>query len=77
MKFFKKPDEMEMSINFKAMRLAWVFENIVLIVWTIISCIKEKGSFPITLMIILAQNIIFFGSKLYMAHKMTDDKNEE
>ncbi|OPX89608.1 MAG: hypothetical protein A4E54_00907 [Pelotomaculum sp. PtaB.Bin117] len=42
----KKADEMEMTINFKSMRLS-------------------------------SQNIIFFGSKLYMTHKMVGNNNEE
>lgn len=80
MKFFRKADEMEMSINFKAMRLAWVFENTALLVWAVISRIKEDTDTSLILItIILTQNVIFFGSQSYMKRKMTKekDKNEE
>ena len=80
MKFLRKADEMEMSINFKAMRLAWVFENIALIVWAVISQIKGDGNALIPVTIIALQNAIFFGCQLYMTRKMTKgkkDKNEE
>lgn len=61
MKFFRRAVEMEMSINLKAMRLAYVFENAALLVWAVISQIK--GYTPIIqTTIILIQNIIFFGS---------------
>jgi hypothetical protein len=33
MKFFRKADEMEMSINLKAMRLAWYLKTIALLAW--------------------------------------------
>lgn len=76
MKFFRRADEMEMSISFKAMRLAWVFENAALLVWAVISQIK--GDSPlIQTMIILIQNVIFFGSRSYMQGKMAKGKNEE
>lgn len=76
MKVFGRADEMEMSINFKAMRLAWAFANIALLVWAVISQII--GDTPlIQIAIILIQNVIFFGSQLYMKRQMTKDKNEE
>jgi hypothetical protein len=79
MKFFRRADEMEMSINFKAMRLAYVFENAALLVWAVISQINGD-TFRIQISIVLIQNIIFFGSQLYMKRKMANekkDKNEE
>ena len=79
MKFFRRADEMEMSINYKAMRLAWVFENAALLVWAVISQINGDTS-RIQILIILFQNAIFYGSQLYMTRKMANekkDKNEE
>ncbi len=80
MKFFRKADEMEMSINLKAMRLAWVFETIALLAWAVISQIKEDGNALIPVTIIAVQNAVFFGSQSYMTRKMargSRDKNEE
>ncbi len=73
----KKPDEMEMSINFNSMRLSWVFVNIALIMWLAVDFIKS-GELPIIpFMIISFQNIIFFGSKLYMTRKMSSNIDEK
>lgn len=70
---FKKADEMEMFINFKSMRLSWVFVNIALIIWLVVTYIKSR-EFPFILFeIICLQNIIFFGSKRYMTRKMTSN----
>lgn len=77
MKKIKKADEMEMSINFKSMRLAWIFENIALIIWAVMSCIYKNENVFILIIIITAQNIIFFSSKLYMGKKITGDNNEK
>ena len=75
MKFLRRADELEMSISFKAMRLAWVFENTELLVWAVISQIK--GDSPlIQITIILIQNIIFFGSRSYIQRKMTKKKKD-
>ncbi|HHY70070.1 MAG TPA: hypothetical protein GX519_00040 [Thermoanaerobacterales bacterium] len=70
----KKADEMEMFINFKSMRLSWVFVNVSLIIWLAVTFIKS-GELPFILfMIISLQNIIFFGSKLYMARQMSGNE---
>ncbi|MDD2234732.1 MAG: hypothetical protein PHZ11_09355 [Desulfitobacteriaceae bacterium] len=70
----KKADEMEMVINFKAMRLSWVFVNIALFIWLAETIIKS-GELPFILFTIIGfQNLIFFGSKLYMTRKMSSNE---
>lgn len=70
----KKADEMEMFINFKSMRLSWTFMNVALIIWLAVTFIKS-GELPFILfMIICFQNIIFFGSKLYITRQMSNEK---
>lgn len=70
----QKADEMEMSINFKSMRLSWVFGNIALLIWLTVALIKS-GELPLALFSIISlQNVIFFGSKLYMTHKMSSNE---
>ena len=76
MKFLRRADELEMSISFKAMRLAWVFENTALLVWAVISQINGDTS-RIQILIILFQNAIFYGSQLYMRRKMAQEKKDE
>ncbi|MPW26815.1 hypothetical protein GC105_13590 [Alkalibaculum sp. M08DMB] len=68
---FKKADEMEISINFKSMRLSSTFVNIALIIWLAVDFINS-GKLPFILFsIVCIQNIIFFGSKLYMTNKLS------
>lgn len=72
--WLKKADEMEMFINFKSMRLSWVFVNVALIIWLAVTFIKS-GELPFILfMIISFQNIIFFGSKLYITRQISSNE---
>ncbi len=64
-----KADEMEMAINFKAMRLSWVFGLLSLITWMIVGYIKTQEILYIPLKILIFQNTIFFISKLLMTRK--------
>ena len=72
----KKADEMEMAINLKAARLAYVFVTISLVIWTIVD-FATTGEFPLPQLIIVAlQNVIFFGSKFLMTRRMVGDREE-
>ncbi len=72
----KKADEMEMAINLKAARLAYVFVTISLVIWMIVD-FATTGEFPLSQFIIVAlQNVIFFGSKFLMTRRMIG-KDEE
>ncbi|WP_041720691.1 hypothetical protein [Alkaliphilus metalliredigens] len=73
----KKPDEMEMSINFKSMRLSWSFVTISLVIWLVVDLIINGKLHLILSIIISIQNIILFGSKLFMTHKMSGDSDEK
>lgn len=76
MPFFKKADEMEMEINFKAMRLAWIVENLILVVWVVADALNGRG-LSIASLVISVQNLLFFGTKLYLGHKMSRGGDEE
>lgn len=78
MKVFKKADEMEMAINFKAMRLSWGVLVITLGVWEWIEVVRGNYRSPVILLVAL-QGCIFWFSKLFYTHKMTKDnsRNEE
>ena len=72
-----KADEMEMAINFKAMRLAWVFVMMALLAWCIIE-LAVYGETPfIPFIIICIQNIIFFSAKLIMTNKLAGKGSDE
>lgn len=75
-----KADEMEMAVNFKAMRLSWVFTLLALLTWCVIEFAIDGETPFIPLMIICFQNIIFFSAKLVMTKKLAgkgSDENEE
>lgn len=69
-----KPDEMEMYIAFQSMKFAYIFVVIALIVWLWID-FTRSGELPLVPFIIMSiQNLIFFGSKIYMTRKMSSFK---
>ncbi len=60
-----KADEMEMSINFKAMRLSFAFGLLFLAVWVIVDFIKYK-ELGIPFIFLITQNLAFIFSKLLL-----------
>lgn len=72
---FKKADEMEMSINMKAMKYAFLFSSLFLIVWINVELFKFGKFDPIALDLLFAQNFIFFGTKVILTRRM--EKNEK
>lgn len=74
---FIKADEMEIAINYKAMRLAYVFVTVSLVVWLFIEMINIQKLPLIQFGILSVHNIIFHGSKLYLTKKMTGGLDEE
>lgn len=73
----KKADELEMAINFKSMRLSWIFFSFALLGWVVYEYIKSGEFLIIPLSIDLLQTIIFFASKLIITHRMSGGGNEE
>lgn len=65
-----KADEMEMWINYKAMRLAYVFTAVFLLVWNIVALVQNAQISFLPFVLLLAQGIIFFGTKLFLSKKM-------
>jgi hypothetical protein len=73
----KKADEMEMAINFKSMRLSWVFVIVSLFIWLVAEYLINGRFNFIPFIIIVGQNVIFFGSKIYMTRKMAGNNDEK
>ena len=75
-----KADEMEMAINFKAMRYAWVFLVLSLTIWCIAFFIST-GEFPtIPFILDTVSGVIFWLVKLGLTNKKTksgQDDDEE
>lgn len=76
----KKADEMEMAINLKAARNAWVFLEIAIIVYCLITAVTTD-EFP-TIMFLFANvsGVIFWQTKLWETKRLTrmeTDDDEE
>ena len=74
---FKKADEMEMSVNFKAMRLSWTLVGLSLAIWVIVE-MAVHGELPFIPFILLCmQSIVFFGAKLILTKRIVGKNNDE
>ncbi len=71
-----KADEMEMAINFRAMRWAWGFLILSLAVW----CLSETvstGKIPVVpFLLTCGSNIIFWSVKIGLTNRMTKLEND-
>lgn len=67
---FHKADELESAITLKAIKWAWVYSTLFLLVWCVMELILS-GSFPgLQFLLLSTQNVIFFISHLYFRKKM-------
>lgn len=73
----KKADEMEMHINFKAMRLSWVVVALFLLIWNVVELINT-GDMPFLPFILMClQSTLFFTVKTVLSKKMTAVHSDE
>lgn len=68
-------DEMEMSINLKAIRISWVFTILFLLIWITYEWIKYSSFNWIAFIIMDSQMILYWGSQLILKWKL--GRNEE
>lgn len=66
-----KADEMEMSINFRAMRLAWLFSELALAAYCMAAALANGDLPSIPLIVLCISGVIFWLSKLIMAKQMS------
>lgn len=74
MKDFRKMDEMEMSINLKAIRLAWVYSVLFLLVWIGYDWIKMGLYNGIAFILMTSQLAIYWAIQLYLKWKLGKDE---
>lgn len=74
----KKADEMEMAINLKASRNAFVFMTIALAIYCLVYFLKT-GELPWVWLIFIVSGVIFWLTKLIETNRLTtpEDTNEE
>jgi hypothetical protein len=77
MKKWIKADEMEMSINFKAVRAAWIYSLLFLAIWNIVSVIRT-GSIEFEPSFLLSTSMfIMLTVKSVLTKKMSGDKDND
>ena len=72
-----KADEMEIAINYRAMRIAFVFSNIALLAYCIYEYVALKRLPTIPFVIVCVQQVLFFISKVFITSKMTKESDDE
>lgn len=71
-----KADEMEMSINMRATRLAWMFSELALALACIASVVREGKLSSVPFVILCVSIVIFCLSKLIMTKQMAVGGND-
>lgn len=74
MKGFKKMDEMEMSINLKAIRLAWVYSLLFLLGWIGYDWIKMGSFNAIAFILMSSEEAIYWAVQLFLKWKLGKDE---
>lgn len=77
---FRRADEMEMSIQLKAIRRAWLYSISFLCIWSIWEAVNT-GEAGLPLILLLSQNIVLISFVLYYRRKaggnLQGDDDEE
>jgi hypothetical protein len=74
MEGLRKMDEMEMSINLQAIRLAWVYSLLFLLIWIGYDWIKAGLFDGIAFILMTSQIIIYWTVQLFLKWKLGKDE---
>lgn len=76
-RIIRKADELEMAINMKAVKFAYLFVVCALFIYCVTSVIKT-GEAPATLLAILSgSGVIFWGVKLYETNRLAKQSDDD
>jgi hypothetical protein len=70
----RKMDEMEMAISLKAVKWAWLYTLVFLLVWTIYDYIKIGKFNSHAFILLISQNLIRMSIEKYLKWKMGKDE---
>ena len=73
----RKPDEMEMSVNFRAMRVSWVFSGAFLAVWISVEMALHGELLFIPFILLCLQTIAFYIVKLILTKRMVRANDDD
>ncbi|REG08554.1 hypothetical protein [Pelolinea submarina] len=74
MRLFRKMDEMELSINFKALRLAWLFGIIFLLVWVWMDWIIGRTFNSLGVILLVSQLIVYWAGQAFFKWQLGKDE---
>ncbi len=72
-----KADEMEMAINFKSIRVAYIFSIVTLLGYCIYSFAIQKELPFVPFIVLSGQLFLFYFSKIYLTRKMARGNKDE
>jgi hypothetical protein len=75
MKGFGKPDEMEKYVNLKAVRWAWLYSAVFLLIWIGYDWILLNSFNSTAFILLMSQLIIFWTLQIFLKWKL--GKNEK
>jgi hypothetical protein len=77
-KLVRKMDEMEMSINLKSVRIAWVYGLIFLLIWVISEYITTQNLPFLPFILMVSQSAIYWACQLIIGGRMAgkDEKQD-
>ncbi|MGI6607901.1 MAG: hypothetical protein ACOX1F_02820 [Erysipelotrichaceae bacterium] len=70
-------DELEMSINYKAIRASWVFSTIYLVIWNIVVVFKTGKIETLAFVLMCLQDLILWLVKSILTRKMVSGCEDE
>jgi len=70
----KKMDEMEMSINLKAIKWTWFYTVMFLFVWTVLDRIKQDNFNSPAFLLLITQNLIYLAISQYLKWNLNKDE---
>ncbi|MGI6326779.1 MAG: hypothetical protein ACOX1U_07455 [Saccharofermentanales bacterium] len=74
MKGFRKMDEMEMSITVRAIRIAWIYASLFLIVWIGHDWLKMRLFQWVPFCLLTSQLLIYWVVQLFLKWKLGKDE---
>lgn len=72
-----KADEMEMMINFKSIRLSWIFSELSLVIYCFVEMIRTGDLPAVPFLILCVSGVIFFAGKLLMTRRLAEENDDE
>lgn len=74
MERLRKMDEMEMSINLRAIKLTWAYSILFLLVWILYDWFKINTYNGVAFILMTSQLVIYWAVQLYLKWKLGKDE---